>query len=615
MRCDCSFRGTEDIDDEHLTYTVLRGRTTSSMVPIATIEADSKPWALPPLSYVDKGLVPGESWRYQIQAADSSGRTSTRSFDTGVTVASTTVAYPSAVLDDDPAVYWRLDDAAGAATAVSGPVPTYGAGVTRRVAGPLATVEPGDRAANTSGNDSGTIASSTSFGPASTFTAEVWFKANPGTTGKLFGFGNAQTGQSGNYDRHVYLRPDGRLTFGVYPGGIATVSSPASYTDGQWHLATASLGAGGMRLYVDGRRVASDASVTSAQAYSGYWRLGGDNLNAWPDAGSSPWFNGGLDEFAVYPTQLTDARIASRWLVVHPDGTAPSVPGGLTGRTIGTTVSASWTASTDDTGVDSYEVHLLSDAGATPSAATLKATVTDPRATLTGVDPGSYVLRVVAVDTAGNRSAPSAALPVTVTGPSPYAQTVVSDGASLYWPLDDNGASAVSVTGPSGTYGSGITKRVSGAPVAGIESAAIRTNGTGNGIVVANETATNPGPYSTEALVPHQQHLRRQDRRLRQRDVWKLQQLRPARDHAQRRAAHVRRVAGLHRHGDQPGVVQRRRLAPPGGDVGGRRSPAVRRRSGRGRRPGSHLGAELHGPVADRWRHHVGRGIQRLDLR
>ena len=33
-----------------------------------------------------------------------------------------------------------------------------------------------------------------------------------------------------------------------------------------------------MKLYVDGKRVGRDADTTAGQAYTGYWRVGGDNL-------------------------------------------------------------------------------------------------------------------------------------------------------------------------------------------------------------------------------------------------------------------------------------------------------------------------------------------------
>ena len=44
----------------------------------------------------------------------------------------------------------------------------------------------------------------------------------------------------------------GKIWFGVYNGGNDTISSPASYNDGSWHMAAATISAAGMALYVDG---------------------------------------------------------------------------------------------------------------------------------------------------------------------------------------------------------------------------------------------------------------------------------------------------------------------------------------------------------------------------
>ena len=59
-------------------------------------------------------------------------------------------------------------------------------------------------------------------------------------------------GSGGTYDRHIYLDGAGKVWFGVYNGGDQTISTPASYNDGSWHMAAATIGPAGMRLYVDG---------------------------------------------------------------------------------------------------------------------------------------------------------------------------------------------------------------------------------------------------------------------------------------------------------------------------------------------------------------------------
>lgn len=103
----------------------------------------------------------------------------------------------------------------------------------------------------------------------------------------------------------------GRIVFGVRPGVIKTVSSAGTYRDGAWHQAVATLDGSGMTLNVDGQKVAGDPSVTGGENFTGYWRLGGDNLASWPIAPSSGYFDGTLDEVAVYPTALS-ANAVSR---------------------------------------------------------------------------------------------------------------------------------------------------------------------------------------------------------------------------------------------------------------------------------------------------------------
>jgi signal peptidase I len=144
-----------------------------------------------------------------------------------------------------------------------------------------------------------TNATTATAGP-NTFTLSMWFKTTTQRGGKLIGFGNARTGSSGQYDRHVYMANDGRLVFGVYPGAVREVVSPDDYDDGVWHQVVATLSSAGMRLYADGALVASRTDTTSAESYSGFWRVGYDNLNAWNNTPTSAFFAGTVDEVAVY---------------------------------------------------------------------------------------------------------------------------------------------------------------------------------------------------------------------------------------------------------------------------------------------------------------------------
>lgn len=143
------------------------------------------------------------------------------------------------------------------------------------------------------------------------FTLALWFKTNTTAGGKFIGFGDNQTGISGNYDRHLYMINDGKVIFGCHPGGVRTVVSTASYNDNQWHHIAGTLSPAGMKLYVDGVLLVTDATTTGGQGYNGYWKIGRDNLNGWTSTPTSQAFAGTMDEIRVYNVALTDAEITT----------------------------------------------------------------------------------------------------------------------------------------------------------------------------------------------------------------------------------------------------------------------------------------------------------------
>ena len=95
----------------------------------------------------------------------------------------------------------------------------------------------------------------------------------------------------------------------MWTGSAQLVTSPGSYNDGQWHLAIATIGPAGMALYVDGNLVGTNSN-TQAQQFIGYWRVGYDNLNGWPNEPSSFAFGGSLDDFTLYQYQMSAAQEA-----------------------------------------------------------------------------------------------------------------------------------------------------------------------------------------------------------------------------------------------------------------------------------------------------------------
>jgi hypothetical protein len=177
-----------------------------------------------------------------------------------------------------------------------------------------AIVGDGDKATTFAGdsNQSNVRTPAAIAGPQQ-FGLEAWVKTTTTKGGKIIGFGSSATGNSSSYDRHVYMQNNGKLTFGVYPGAVKTVTSAKSYNDGKYHHIVANLGSDGMKLYVDGELVGNDASVTSAQGYNGYWRVGGDNLGSWTNQPTSAYFVSTIDEVAVYAAPLTKDQVDAHW--------------------------------------------------------------------------------------------------------------------------------------------------------------------------------------------------------------------------------------------------------------------------------------------------------------
>lgn len=188
-------------------------------------------------------------------------------------------------------------------------------GVTYNTPGPCP--RDGARAVTLNGLTGYVSGPATSANP-QVFSLEIWFKTTAGG-GKLIGFGTSASGLSAQYDRHLFLSNGGSLTFGVYPNQVKTITSPATYLDGAWHDAIATLAPStdpnpGMRLYVDGTLVASDPSTTSAEADTGYWRVGFDNLNGWgPNQPTNFYFTGSLAFASAYTYAMTPAQVSAHY--------------------------------------------------------------------------------------------------------------------------------------------------------------------------------------------------------------------------------------------------------------------------------------------------------------
>ncbi len=308
-KIEVNWQSSFDTDDGELTYQIFKN---GSNTPIHTTTGFSVFWNRPQLSWTDTDVVPGETYSYRITASDGVN-TSAKSPAQSATVTTATQAYPARVKADGATLYWRYDEPS--ATFAHDSSGNLNNGFLRNapayrqtppaVAGPSTAI---------GFNGTNQYAYSNRLHPApARFSVETWIKTTTTRGGKIIGFGNLTQQNSTRHDKHVYMRNDGRLTFGVYSGAARTIATTGAYNDGQWHHVVATQGPSGMALYVDGQLRASSILYTSNENQPGYWRIGGDNLASWPNRPTSNFFAGEIDETAVYPTALSASQISAHY--------------------------------------------------------------------------------------------------------------------------------------------------------------------------------------------------------------------------------------------------------------------------------------------------------------
>lgn len=258
--------------------------------------------------------------------------------------APTSTTYANDVASQGAINYWRLGETSGTVGLDSlGNLPLLEqSGVGHNAGGAI----PGsaDTASTFDGTTAGSAGTQTAITGPQVFSESIWFRTTTTAGGKLLGFGSSASGNSGSDDRHIYMDNAGHVTVGVNNGSSSVVTTSGTYNDGLWHQAVGTLSSAGLSLYLDGARIGTSTGVTSAQAFNGYWRLGGDFYYGWPSTGSSSYFAGTLDEASIYPRALTLAQVQQQWADAHASTYSLTVTPTDTASTVsGTVNSAAWT--------------------------------------------------------------------------------------------------------------------------------------------------------------------------------------------------------------------------------------------------------------------------------
>lgn len=439
-----------DRDDQTLTYDLIRDGDDNH--PVYTTTANSQYWNRPTLSFVDSTVQPDTTYNYYVRVTDGDGNSARGDYTTITTpsAAAPASAYATAVLNDGPVNYWRFGDPAGSTTATDSAgsaTLTEQPGVVEGSAG--AINGDSDTAAAFSGTSTGTSSTSTLINGPTVFSLETWIKTTTTSGGKIIGFGSSSSGTSGRYDRHIYMDNSGRLIFGTYDGSVHTLTTPDRYNDGAWHHVVATLSSSGAAFYVDGKTVGT-GSFTTAEPGTGYWRVGGDNLNNWPNTPSSPWFKGTIDDTAVYTKALTSTQVRDHYTAsgrTAPSGIAPTAK--FTSSCSNVTCSFDGSGSTAASGATISSYSWSYGDGATGTGTT---------ASRTYAKPGTYTVKLTVTDNFGLSSSTTATVSPTTTPPK-AAFTVSCSGRTCYFDGTSSAATVpnASITKYAWRFGDGAT--------------------------------------------------------------------------------------------------------------------------------------------------------------
>lgn len=233
-------------------------------------------------------------------------------------------SYPAQVVADGAVAYWRLGETSGttASDSIGTAHGTISGGVTLGQPGALAD---GNKAMRFNGTTGGVLAPTGAYQTFGTgpMTLECWCRFPIAPTPFTHPIDMKDDG-SGNAGPQFYVT-DTQFGFQVNNtvAGASTVQAPviaAAVADGQWrhYVAVLSRGPDELRLYVNGAFVAGPSAFPAGTSITST-----DGVGIGVASNGSVFFNGEVDDVAIYKTALTPAQIAAHyaartWTAVSP---------------------------------------------------------------------------------------------------------------------------------------------------------------------------------------------------------------------------------------------------------------------------------------------------------
>ncbi len=327
---------------------------------------------------------------------------------------------------------------------------------------------------------------------------------------------------AGRYRQVILKEQPGGLEYSLYAHTNRGFPSTSIYIDNRLRsydaLSTIPLGAwshlamtydgvtGNVRLYANGTVIGSAARRGTLGVSTSPLRIGGNSVH--PE-----WFDGMIDNVRVYNRALDLTEIQADMATpitppTPPDTEPPTVPTHLAATGGISSVSLDWDASTDNVGVDHYNVYRSTVAAFVPSAGNRIAQVTSGTVYTDNAAPGTYFYKVDAQDEANNMSAASNEASATITGdtlapdaPTGLAANVTGSSAALTWAAssDNVGVTRYNVhRGASPGFVPTVANRIA-QPLGTSHTDAGLAAGTHYYVVTAEDAALNVSAPSNEA--------------------------------------------------------------------------------------------------------------------
>jgi hypothetical protein len=235
-------------------------------------------------------------------------------------------AYQTTVVGQNPTQYWRLNETSGTTAANllgTGTAGEYVGGVTLGQPGPRPPTwngfEAGNNAPAFNGTDAFVNTTISPFNGQTAFSMSGWFFQAANQPANRIGlFGQNDVAEFG------FINPN---TIEFWSPGTGGVQAPWDGSlNNRWnHLAAVADGTNGVRVYLNGALVATDADPVSGNSSADTSRIGGGGI--YDTTGN--FYLGQIDEVAVFDRVLSEAEVQAQFFAPVPEPSLTLAVSGL----------------------------------------------------------------------------------------------------------------------------------------------------------------------------------------------------------------------------------------------------------------------------------------------